>query len=243
MTNKGLQGFQKGHPQYNHNKGRKQSREQIEKNRLSHIGIKVWNDGLTKSDPRISKQVEKRMREGKYAHTEKTKHILSIRTTNNPNRYWLGKHRSEEDKKRMRISAWNYIRKTYNASPRVGRNEDKIMNAIQTTLNTPVERNFYVDGYFCDGYCKELNIVFEVDEEYHFVNNQLSEKDLRRQDNIIKTLNCKFIRIRERDFLKNSQETLQSLGIPVVVGNSSLNDGCTQEVSSLLDKSMGGKYD
>lgn len=52
-------------------------------------------------------------------------------------------------------------------------------------------------GYWVDGYDKENNTVYEWDEKSHYVNGELKEKDIIRQNNIEKFLNCKFIRIRE----------------------------------------------
>lgn len=54
-----------------------------------------------------------------------------------------------------------------------------------------------VGPYYLDGYDKEKNIVFEYDEIKHYldpINNVLNEKDLIRQNNIIKILNCEFYR-------------------------------------------------
>jgi hypothetical protein len=58
-----------------------------------------------------------------------------------------------------------------------------------------------VCGYFLDGYDKDLNIAFEYDEPSHYedvYNNILKEKDIIRQNNIIKSLNCEFWRYNER---------------------------------------------
>ena len=52
-------------------------------------------------------------------------------------------------------------------------------------------------GYWVDGYDKENNTVYEWDERYHYVKNELKEKDQIRQKAIEEFLNCKFIRIRE----------------------------------------------
>ena len=53
-------------------------------------------------------------------------------------------------------------------------------------------------GYWVDGYSKEKNIVLEYDEPHHFnVDGTLKEKDIKRQEEIQKYLNCKFIRISE----------------------------------------------
>jgi hypothetical protein len=53
-----------------------------------------------------------------------------------------------------------------------------------------------VCGYFVDGYDKEKNVVIEYDEKHHFnKTGQLKRRDCIRQQNIIDTLQCKFIRI------------------------------------------------
>jgi len=52
-------------------------------------------------------------------------------------------------------------------------------------------------GYWVDGYDKEKNVVIEVDESFHFdYNGDLKEKDIIRQKEIEKYLNCEFIRLR-----------------------------------------------
>lgn len=58
-------------------------------------------------------------------------------------------------------------------------------------------------GFWVDGYDQENNIVYEWDEEIHHydVEGNLSEKDILRQREIEKFLKCKFIRLRESDYL------------------------------------------
>ena len=54
-------------------------------------------------------------------------------------------------------------------------------------------------GYFLDFYEPNLNLIIEWDEERHYyVSGQLKEKDIQRQNNLIKKLNCQFYRIREK---------------------------------------------
>jgi hypothetical protein len=54
--------------------------------------------------------------------------------------------------------------------------------------------------YYPDGYDKERNIVFEYDEPHHYYKDgSLKNKDIKRQMEIIKHINCKFIRYNERD--------------------------------------------
>jgi hypothetical protein len=52
-------------------------------------------------------------------------------------------------------------------------------------------------GYWVDGYDKENNVVYEWDEKWHYKDNLLRDKDLKRQREIEKLLGCTFIRIKE----------------------------------------------
>ena len=47
-----------------------------------------------------------------------------------------------------------------------------------------------------DGYDKEKNVVIEFDESHHYINENLVEKDILRQVEIINFLKCVFIRIK-----------------------------------------------
>jgi len=78
--------------------------------------------------------------------------------------------------------------------PLIGKNETFILDLIEQQENIKIERQYKIGGYFVDGYCKELNIVFEVDEIYH---KKQKEKDKTREDYIKEKLNCKFIRIKD----------------------------------------------
>lgn len=51
-------------------------------------------------------------------------------------------------------------------------------------------------GYWVDGYDKDKNTVIEIDEQHHFKNGKLSNKDILRQKEIENFLRCKFIRIK-----------------------------------------------
>lgn len=51
-------------------------------------------------------------------------------------------------------------------------------------------------GYFLDAYDKDKNVVVEVDERHHYdIHGNLRDKDITRQNEIIKHLGCQFVRI------------------------------------------------
>jgi hypothetical protein len=52
--------------------------------------------------------------------------------------------------------------------------------------------------YSLDGYDKEKNVVIEYDEKHHFSDGYLVDKDVRRMNDIICHLKCKFLRLNER---------------------------------------------
>lgn len=149
--------------------GKKFSEERIKKMR----GIPKTREFKRK----ISETLRRDYKEGKWTPT------------------WKGKHLSEETKRKMRISAFNYIKNMCgNAFPKIGHNEKKILDELEQKLNHKILRQFEVEGYFIDGYIPELNIAIEVDEI-----PKVQERDIKRQKLIETKLNCKFIRINDFD--------------------------------------------
>lgn len=79
-----------------------------------------------------------------------------------------------------------------------GKNETQLLNELEKLFNYKIEREFTIVGYKPDGYIPELNLCIEIDEEFHFDdNNNLKEKDILRQQEIENKLNCKFLRIKD----------------------------------------------
>ena len=109
-----------------------------------------------------------------------------------------GKHHSEKSKLQMRKSAIKRITKNKfqnkKFGPNIGKNETKILNTIEQKLNIKLTRQYEILGYFIDGYDEINNIVYEVYERYHNVPKQ-KKLDTIREDNIIKKLNCAFVKI------------------------------------------------
>jgi len=81
----------------------------------------------------------------------------------------------------------------------LGKNETKILNFIEKQKNIKLIRQKSVYTYFVDGYDKENNVVYEVDEIHHKFRK---EYDIKRENKIKEVLGCEIIRINEQQFLK-----------------------------------------
>lgn len=105
----------------------------------------------------------------------------------------LGYINSSETREKLRISTINYIiKKRGKLATNIGKYEKQILDELELFLGKKITRQYPVCGYFVDGYCSELNMCIEIDEEYH--KKQIS-KDAERQNRIMNELNCTFIRI------------------------------------------------
>ena len=105
---------------------------------------------------------------------------------------------SKKHRKNIRLSIIKYNKKAGKFRTRIGKNEKQILDKIEKESKYKIKRNFPIKslGYFVDGYCKETNTVYEVDEPHHFdVYGNLKERDAERQKQIEEKLNCNFIRI------------------------------------------------
>ena len=105
----------------------------------------------------------------------------------------LGKHFSEETKIKMRLSAFEYAKKTDGIIyPRIGHNEKQILDKLEQKLGYRIIRQYEIGGYYLDGYIPEINLAIEVDEK---IKNR--EKDIKREDFIKQKLGCQFMRIKD----------------------------------------------
>jgi hypothetical protein len=89
------------------------------------------------------------------------------------------------------------------------------LDIISERLNIPIqhalnggEKKFI--KYWVDGYINEYNICIEWDEKKHYT-SKLNKKDVEREKYIIKKFGCSFIRINEREFLKNPENNIKLL--------------------------------
>ena len=119
---------------------------------------------------------------------------------------------SEITKEKLRISQFEYIKNTRGITyPNIGKHENQILDKLQNILGFSIKRQFYINGYFLDGYCQELNLAIEIDEEFHYRNNILKHKDFERQNNIINALNCSFLRLKVENIIVNNKINNEAL--------------------------------
>lgn len=55
---------------------------------------------------------------------------------------------------------------------------------------------YQINKYRIDMYLPDYNIAIEIDEDWH---KYYSSKDINRENDIVRLLNCKFIRIKENN--------------------------------------------
>ena len=104
-----------------------------------------------------------------------------------------GRHHSSKTKYKQRLSAIKYIKESRgNISPNIGKHEKDILNEIEKQLNIKIIRQYFINGYFVDGYCKENNTVYEIDER---IKNK--PREIERENYIKNKLKCDFCRIND----------------------------------------------
>jgi len=82
-------------------------------------------------------------------------------------------------------------------TPNIGEHETEIINFVEDLLRINFERNHKFYGYFIDGFNYEHKLAIEVDEPFHYKNGKLRKKDIKRQANLQRKLNCNFIRVKD----------------------------------------------
>lgn len=117
---------------------------------------------------------------------------------------FAGKTLSEKHKKAISNGTKKYINSTKGGS-RFSKKACEYIDKLNEEKNWHLQHalnggEFKVGRYSLDGYDKELNIAFEYDEYNHHYDRQgnLLEKDIKRQNYIIKELGCRFFRYNVR---------------------------------------------
>jgi hypothetical protein len=131
---------------------------------------------------------------------------LYCRKCPDPKKSWLGRKHSAGTKLKMRDSALKLIQGLHGqVLPRYNKSSIKVLEdiarqyQIDDLLHAENGGEYQICGYFVDGYSPSKNIVIEYDEKHHFSEGSLSSRDVERQNNIKKELNCKFIRINYKN--------------------------------------------
>jgi hypothetical protein len=116
------------------------------------------------------------------------------------------KNISDISKKNKRLGAINRILNSIETGgqmfPNYNKNSIKVIEqkakelGILDLQHAENGGEFYIKelGYWVDGYSKEKNIVIEYYEKYH---NNIKERDIRRENEIINLLGCEFIVINQ----------------------------------------------
>ena len=156
-------------------------------------GKSCWNKGLTAKTHPSLKQAGNTLK-ARYASGE----IVGSQK---------GRPHTQEEKDKIRMGTIRYfLTNNVPFSPRVSVKGCKYMDKLNETNNWNLQHGMNggeisIDGFFLDGYDKELNIVFEYDEPFHYENvdeNILKEKDIFRMNYIYEKLNCRFFRYNEK---------------------------------------------
>jgi very-short-patch-repair endonuclease len=205
MTNK------KGHPAWNKNMKFKYKPNYKLRGRIP------WNKDLTKeTDERIklmsmkgndkkskshinmkyTKEHKLAISRGLKGKSKSISHVINQRKTMKrlfSEKIIIPYERTDKIRKKARLNAINFIKiNNKEFTPNIGKHETQILDELELSNNLKLIRQYEVDGYFVDGYCKDLNLVIEVDERL-----KCRDKDIRREKYIKKKLNCKFLRIRD----------------------------------------------
>jgi hypothetical protein len=105
----------------------------------------------------------------------------------------------------MRLAAIKQLKEKYRNgfAPNYSKDAIEYFNKLMKENHIYIQHaenggEYYIEnlGYWLDGYDKENNVAYEFDEFKHYDDDKLKQKDINRQKEIEKQLNCKFIRIK-----------------------------------------------
>lgn len=106
--------------------------------------------------------------------------------------------------KRWHKSHWNMNKESFSKQPhkkfqpKIGKNEKRILDRIESDTGHKILRQYFIAGFFVDGYIPDLNVVIEIDEPHHYRYDSLTEYDIEREKKIKEKLQCDFLRFRDR---------------------------------------------
>lgn len=162
------------------------------KMRMSHLG------------KTLSVVTRKKMSEAKMGHPvpDDVRRRIGEATSKRESGF-KGKKHSGDTKRKMRLAALDQIsvQKFHGmpVMPRVGNGERDCLDSLQSVCHFRILRQYQVDGFFLDGYVKELNLAIEFDECWHKYKKMIA-RDKERREEIKRSLGCDFFVIGERDW-------------------------------------------
>jgi hypothetical protein len=117
-----------------------------------------------------------------------------------------GKPKSDEHKLKLRYAKIKDLQSKFGkqAGPNYNSAACKLFNHINKMFGISGRHaenggEFMVAGYWLDFYEPNINLVIEYDELHH---KYKKERDMRKKNEVVKELGCKFIRIYENDSLE-----------------------------------------
>ena len=174
------------------NKGRKFSKDHCMKisNKMSiFMNLPKTKERISREHTGMSHSIEAKRKMSQnhkgsgflgHSHSSKTIEILRNKTCNHLKKYGIHK----------------------GFSPNIGKNETKILDCIESEIdyvilrNEPIQTNKTVR--YPDGYIKELNLIIEIDEIFHFsTHDTISNDDIHREDELYQCIKCTFYRIKD----------------------------------------------
>ncbi len=211
------------------NKGKTHSEESKRKISEAAKGRIPWNKGKTgiyneetkrkmsEAKSKISDKTRQKMSESrkKRITSEETKRKMSEiqkgvlhseETKRKMSEAKKGIPRSKETKRKLRLAAIKRVEKNYGVCfPHFNKNSIEFFRNFDRENNTKGlfgKKEFHIKelGYWLDYINFDLKLIVEWDEEYHFENNQLRQKDVQRQKEIQEFYpKFEFQRIREKE--------------------------------------------
>jgi len=143
-----------------------------------------------------SVQIQKGKSKEEFYGKEKAEKMIESSSKRQKGKSWVERYGKEIAEKRRK----NFIEKLVPYAGRTGKNEEIILKDIEKSNNIVLERQYYICGYYVDGYDKNNNVVYEVDE-WHHKRRKSKLFDIQREEKIKKELNCQIVRINEEEYL------------------------------------------
>lgn len=124
----------------------------------------------------------------------------------------LGNVPSQETRRKLRLAA---IRRIGQVFPNYNTSACKLFDAINSRFGLGGKHaenggEYYIQelGYWLDFYEPTINLAIEYDEYHH---KYTIEKDIKRQQQIVEQLNCKFVRIKETDDIHSVYQKIREV--------------------------------